>query len=295
MSVRAVIKSFVVSICCGLALASGASAQVAGAPAGATVPTMPPAIGAPPVGAAGAPAPTPETPDVSYLLGPDDVVEIEVLGRADYRTRARVGADGKIQVPFLGDVEASNRTARQLGEQIARALEAGGYFARPVMRVEIVGYASRYVVVLGAVGSPGLIPTNRAYRLSEIVARVGGIRGDGADHIIITSANGPERRILVKSMATGGAAEDPYVAAGDKIYVPTAEVFYMSGQINAPGAYPVNSDMTFRTAIARAGGLTEMGTDRRIKVTRGGQKLNKVDLDSKVQAGDIVVIGERLF
>lgn len=235
------------------------------------------------------------TPDQAYILGPDDVIEIEVMGRADFRTRARVGSDGKILLPFIGEVVAANKTAKQLGDDVGRALSAGGYYANPVMRVEVASYASRYVIVLGAVGSPGLVPINRAYRLSEIIARVGGVRGDGADHIVVRPENGPERKIQVRAMAMGDSSEDPYVAAGDKIYVPPAEVFYISGQVRSPGAYPANADMTFRMAIARSGGLTEMGSDRRLKVTRNGQEMKRVDLDSKVQAGDIVVIGERLF
>lgn len=234
-------------------------------------------------------------PDQDYILGPDDVVEIEVLGRADFRTRARIGTDGKVLLPFLGEVAAANRTTRQLGEEVARALEAGGYFAKPVMRVEIASYASRYVIVLGAVVSPGLVPVNRNYRLSEIMARVGGVRADGADHVIVRSEDGAERKVNLQAMATGGAADDPYVKAGDKIYSPTAEVFYISGQVKAPGTYPVATNMTFRMAVARGGGLTELGSDKRIKVTRGGQELGRVDLNSTIQPGDIVVVGERLF
>jgi polysaccharide export outer membrane protein len=245
----------------------------------------------PPANAAGAEQQAAE----GYILGPDDVVEVEVLGRTDFRVRAKVGADGKIQVPFLGDVEAANRTPKELGEQIAKALEAGGYFSHPVMRVEVVAFASRYVTVLGSVGAPGLVPINRPYRLSEIMARVGGIRGDGADHVILRSEGGQEREISMEAMATGGASEDPMVQAGDKIYVPQAEMFYISGQVRSPGTYPLGSDMTFRMAIARGGGLTEMGTDRRVKVTRGGQEIKKVDLDAKIQPGDIIVVGERLF
>lgn len=293
MLVRGLFPALVVMI--GGSLSSLAAAQTPAQPS----PTAPigPAAPASMVSASGVmeTSAASDAPDPNYVLGPDDVVEIEVLGRADFRARVRIQSDGKIQLPYLGDVEASNRTAKQLGEQVAQALEAGGYFAKPVMRVEIVGYASRYVTVLGAIGAPGLLPMNRAYRLSEIVARVGGVRADGADYIIIRSADGEENRYPVKAMSMGGASDDPYVAAGDKIFVPTAEVFFISGQINAPGAYPVGLDLTFRTAIARGGGLTQMGTERRVKVTRGGKEIKKVDLDSKVLPGDIIVIGERLF
>jgi polysaccharide export outer membrane protein len=240
-------------------------------------------------------APSASTPDQSYVLGPDDVVEVQVFGRADFATRARIGTDGKIQLPLLGDVEAANRTSRQLGDEIAAALERGGFFTKPVVRVEIVGYSSRYVTVLGSVSQPGLVPINRAYRLSEIIARVGGVRPDGADYVILRSASGGERKVFIKDLATGGASQDPYVQAGDKIFAPVAELFYISGQVKAPGSYPASSSMTFRMAIARGGGVTELGTDRRVKVTRDGKELKKVNLDDPVLAGDIIVVGERLF
>jgi polysaccharide export outer membrane protein len=281
MSIQAKIVQALVALCCLVAVPPSAFAQ----PAAPTSEPMQSTISTSAV----------EPPDRKYILGPDDVVEIEVLGRSDFHVRAKLGADGKIQLPYLGDFEAANRTARELGDHIAKALEAGGYFQNPVMRVEIVGYASRYAVVLGAVGSPGLVPINRAYRLSEIIARVGGIRADGADKITIRPENGAERQITVNDMATGDETKDPYVSAGDKIYVPTAPVFYISGQVKAPGSYPLNSEMTFRMAIARGGGLTDMGSEKRVKVTRDGEELGKVSLDSKVLPGDIVVIGERLF
>ena len=47
-------------------------------------------------------------------------------------------------------------------------------------------------------------------------------------------------------------------------------------------------------AIAQAGGVTASGSDRRVQVTRGASKV-KVDLGYKVEAGDVIVIGERLF
>lgn len=264
-----------------MAFSTAASAQ----PAPAAVPGTPPA----PVAVQGI------TPDQSYVLGADDVVELEVLGRSDFRTRARVGADGKILVPYLGAVEASNRTVSALAEELSKALEAGGYFMKPVLRAEVVSFASRYVTVLGAVSGPGLIPMNRPYRVSEIIARVGGIRADGADYVIIRPENGAEKRIYMKAMATGGADQDPFVAPGDKIYVPPAEVFYISGQVRGPGTMPISSDMTFAMAIAKAGGLTDLGSDKRLKVTRGGKKLDRVDLNAKVEPGDIIDVGERLF
>jgi polysaccharide biosynthesis/export protein len=236
-----------------------------------------------------------QTADQNYVIGPGDVVEVDLLERTDFSTKAKVASDGMIQLPYIGAIAASNRTTQQLSEEVRAALVKGGFFERPNLSVQVVSFASRYVTVLGAVGAPGLVPIDRAYHLSEIIARVGGVREGGADYVVVRPAKGPERRLSVKELATGDASEDPYVSPGDTIYSPVAELFYISGQVKAPGAYSVVSDMTLRMAIGRGGGLTDLGSDRGVKITRGGKRIDKPDLDSKIEPGDVIVIGERLF
>lgn len=231
----------------------------------------------------------------SYILGPDDVIEVSVLGRTDFTTRAKIEADGTIQLPYLGTVHAADMTSEELREQVRAALEKGGYFTKPILTVNIVSYASRYVTVLGSVVTPGLVPVDRPYHLSELLARVGGAKENSADYVVLRSGKAPERHLLIKTLATGDESQDPFVAPGDKIYVPSAELFYISGQIKAPGAYALSSDMTLRMAISRGGGLTDSGSDRHIQLTRAGKRVAKIDLEQKIQPGDVIVIGERLF
>ena len=233
--------------------------------------------------------------DKTYILGPADVIEVSVLGRNEYTTRSRISEDGTIQLQYLGVVNVAGKTAAKVSDEVAAALEKGGYFANPVVRVDVVSYASRYVTVLGNVGSPGLVPVDRAYHLSEIVARVGGIRESGADYVILRPQRGEERRITIATLATGAASDDPLVSPGDKIYSPPAEVVYVTGQVKAPGGFPIIQDMTVRMALSRAGGLTDSGSDKKVTITRKGKKIGRVDLDSKIQPGDVVLVGERLF
>jgi polysaccharide export outer membrane protein len=234
-----------------------------------------------------------DTSKEEYIIGPEDVVEVEVVGQPD-RSRVRVYTDGTIQMNLVGKMTAAGKTPRQLGTDIAAALKAGGYFADPVVNVEVVGFSSRYVTVLGAVGSPGLVPINRPYRLSEVMARVGGVREGAADYIIVRPETGPEKRYNVEKLASGDSSQDPMVAAGDKIFAPTAEVFYLTGQVKSPGTYPIKTDMTIAQAIARGGGLTDSGTDKNVKVTRGGKTM-KLRPTDKVEPGDVLLINERLF
>ena len=228
-----------------------------------------------------------------YVLGPEDVIEVEVVGQPD-RTRARIYTDGTIQLNLIGKLAAAGKTPRELSAEIAAALRSGGFYANPIINVEVSSYASRYVTVLGAVATPSLVPINRPYRLSEILARVGGVNGTAADFLVVRSEDGQEARFIIADLAAGDASKDPFVKAGDKIYAPVAEVFYISGQVNSPGAFPVRTDLTIRQAIARAGGLTMSGTDKKVEVNRDGKKM-KLTGDAKVEPGDVLVIGERLF
>ena len=232
--------------------------------------------------------------DQTYILGPADVVEVSVLDRKDFAARSRIAEDGTIQLPLLGTFLATGKTTVGLADAVAKALETAGYFAKPIVKVEIVSFASRYVTVLGNFGTPGLLPVDRAYRLSEVLARVGGVRESGSDYIELRPVNGPMRSISIKTLAIGDSTQDPYVAPGDKIYSPNAELIYVSGQVAAPNTYRLAEDMTVRLAIARAGGLNAQGSDKKVTLTRAGKKI-KVNLETKLQAGDVIVIGERLF
>lgn len=232
--------------------------------------------------------------NAGYVLGPDDVVEVSVLGQPEFTTRSRIRADGTIVLPYVGSTAVAGDTPVSLAKRIAGVLKAGGYYSNPIVSIEIAGFASRYVIVLGAVAQPGLQPVDRPYRVSEIVARAGGIRGDGADFVIVRREKGGELKLPFEKLATGDATDDPFVLPGDKVYVPPAETYYIYGQINSPGVYPLRDKLTLRKAIARSGGLGAAGSEKKISVYRDGKKTS-LALDEPILPDDVVVVGQRSF
>ncbi|HEX7945996.1 MAG TPA: SLBB domain-containing protein [Phenylobacterium sp.] len=280
------IRTFYVALVVGLFAAVAVQAQTP-----ATQPTPNPGASAVPIGAQTGVA---DTTSSAYVLGRDDVIEVGLIGGGYPGGRVRVQADGTVQLPFIGKVQVADHTTAEVSEMVRKALQQGQFFSEPIVQVEVVGYASRYIVVLGAVGNPGLIPMNRPYRMSEILARVGGVRDGAADYLNVRSADGKERQILIKDLATGDTTQDPYVQAGDKIYAPMAEVFYISGKVTSPGAFAVTNGITVSMAIAKAGGLAENGSDKKVDVTRAGKKV-KLNLTDKVEPGDVIVVGEKMF
>jgi polysaccharide biosynthesis/export protein len=229
----------------------------------------------------------------SYRIGTGDVLEIGVVGREDYKARVQVLDDGNVQLPLINNVQAAGRTVLELRDAVGTALRSGGYFVNPAINVTVVNYSSRYVTVLGQVTSPGLVPIDRAYRLSEIIARVGGVNGTSVDRVSVTRQDGNTAEYRIADLATSG--QDPFVADGDKIFVAPAKTFYIYGQVNAPGTYPIDPNMTLRMALARAGGLTNLGSEKRVRMTRGDEELRRVPLSETLREGDVIVVGERFF
>lgn len=257
-----------------------------------TAPSFAQAATAAPAPAA-APAPSVNLND-GYVIGVGDVVEIAVLGREEFKPRVQVQVDGTVQLPYLHSVMASNLTVIQLRERVSKLLRDGGYYVDPVVSVTVVSFASRYVTVLGEFSAPGLVPVDRAYRVSEILARAGGARATAGDELVLRRVTGEEIVLQLEALSRGGPNEDPLVQPGDKLFIGAAPNFYIYGQVNAPGAYRVERGMTLRMALARGGGLTERGSASKLSVYRNG-KLVRVTLDTTLQGGDTVVVGERFF
>jgi polysaccharide biosynthesis/export protein len=254
-----------------------------------------PSQSAPQPGTAAPPAPLVSDPD--YALGEGDVVEVLVVGSGEFNTRVRVARDGSVVLPLIGPVPAAGQSPSALAEKVSAALKAGGYYANPIVRVELIGIRSRYVTVLGNVSAPGLLPLDRPYRLSEILARVGGKTAAGVEYVVLTRASGESKRYTIERLATGGFDDDPAVAAGDKIWVPPAEVevFYLTGEVKNPGTFNLQGETSVRIALAKAGGLTENGSDKRIKLVRGGKTIKGANLETKIEPGDVITVNARLF
>jgi polysaccharide biosynthesis/export protein len=283
-----------------LGAAAPAYAQTAKAPpTGAGASPAVPTPATPPLGAApGAPSDTtPIIVDQTFALGIGDVVDIGVVGRADFNNRVRISAEGTILLPLLGRMKVMGLTTTDLAQQIQDALAKGGFYSNPVVRVEVAGLSSRYATVLGNVSSPGLLPLDRTYHLSDVVARVGAHAGEGSNFVVLTRSDGSSKKYSIEDLATGAGGADPVVMPGDKIYVPaaTSEVFYISGQVKNPGPFPMSKELTVREAIAKGGGLTDMGTEKKVKIYRKNVAVKDVKLDTRLEAGDIVQVGERLF
>ena len=74
--------------------------------------------------------------------------------------------------------------------------------------------------------------------------------------------------------------------------------FYIIGEVKSPSSYAYVDGMTYLTAVAIAGGYTYRAKKDNVYVVRGadpGREEIKLDVNDKVQPGDIIRVAERMF
>lgn len=74
--------------------------------------------------------------------------------------------------------------------------------------------------------------------------------------------------------------------------------FYAIGQVRRPGAYGYSAGLTVEKALALAGGMTALASQRKIFILREGQPVEKrtrATLDTLVFPGDTLMVEEGLF
>src|ERR1041385_5549238 len=112
-------------------------------------------------------------PGQEYVIGPSDVVEVSVLKMPELSREYRVSADGTIEMPFLGPIQAEKTTSRELAATITKQLQAG-YLVDPQVSV-FVAKVNRQYFVQGAVRLPGVYNIEGRPTLLELLTIAGGL------------------------------------------------------------------------------------------------------------------------
>jgi polysaccharide export outer membrane protein len=241
---------------------------------------------------------------LSYTIGAEDHLSITVADEAELTGKYRVDTDGSFTFPFLGRVEAAGKTLSELQAAITVSL-ANGFLRNPQVRVEVDQVRSRSVFVTGEVRNPNeYAMTSGTMTLLQALALAGSPTSNASSEVIVSRQ--PDKpggaleiiRLNRRDLELGRAGYDMVLRPGDIINVPTAQRFYVDGQVRNPGYYVLEAGMTIQQAVVLAGGLNERGSDRGISVTRtvDGKSVDvPVKMTDRVQANDIVRIRARFF
>jgi polysaccharide export outer membrane protein len=161
------------------------------AQAGKTPPANSPQVfDAPKVTTAGAEPTAQAVNPTTYLIGPEDVLHIEVFRDADMTRTVNVRPDGKITMPLIDDVQAEGLTPERLGAQLKEALTQ--FLNSPQVTVSVWAVNSKSFTVTGRVNRVGKWPLVTPIRVFDAIGLAGGFL-DFADEKHVQIVRGGER------------------------------------------------------------------------------------------------------
>lgn len=236
---------------------------------------------------------------------------------------------GYVDVPYIGEVPALGRTAKELAYQIKARLEVDFFHQATVHISQQLGENVRgEFTILGEVREPGKhkIPSDQIFYVSDAVLAAGNFSMNADTDAVTVVRQDPkdpnaELRFIVDVggiMQTGKYEYDMPIQPNDLILVPKLQhaggQVYITGEVKTPGLYTIPNDQTFTVsrAILAAGGFTEWARADKVKLIRATDELSPeertliVDVqrilednihsfDPVVKPGDVIRVEEKLF
>ena len=250
-----------------------------------------------------------------YEVGPGDVLDIAVFGNDDLSRVPTVQTNGSITFPLLGEVQVAGLTVAEVQRKITNLL-AKDYLVNPQVEVKVKEYQSQYVSVVGEVNSPGRKPIRGRMRLLDALIESGGFKTTSSGEVLITRTDGSfddGKKAITVRISQSATIQDTInlelrLKNGDIISALPKSFVTVDGEVNRPGRYPIESDLTVTGAVSLAGGRTRFGSGsvklRRIDPQSGKVSVIEVDIkdvqngkkpDVAVLPNDVVSVSRRVF
>src|ERR1700723_1234596 len=228
----------------------------------------------------------------SLLIGPGDLLHLQVYDTPEMEQRARVTDAGNIPFSFLGNVGVAGLTPEHAAKEIESRLVAAGVMLHPQVTVRVEAYATQNASVMGQVVKPGIYEIDTGRKVVDVLALAGGLTDMADRHITIERFGAAKQKVdyYFSNAAVAAFSQDPLGYPGDTVIVPKAAVVYVLGDVSKPGGYPIstnNSRMMVLQAIALAGYANHtaaVGKSRLVRATATG--VEEIDLEvSAIQKG----------
>jgi polysaccharide biosynthesis/export protein len=242
----------------------------------------------------------------SLLIGPGDLVQVDVLDTPEMEQQVRVSDSGTISLAYVGTVQVAGETPAKAAALIQSLLIQKEVMRHPQVTVRIQEYATQDVSVLGQVKSPGSYSIATPQTVLKVLSLAGGLSEVADRHITIRrKQDGKETTYYVANDAKDALEDVPIVRPGDIILVPRAPMIYILGDVSRPGGYAIatnDSHLSILQAIAMAGSANKTSVQshvRLIRTTPSGQVETPVHLDAiekgkqpdiAMQANDILYV-----
>jgi polysaccharide export outer membrane protein len=164
--------------------------------------------------------PEADTVPTDYAISPGDLINVRVFNQDAMTTRARVRADGKISMPFVGDVLVAGKPPAVAAREIEISLKS--FINAPNVTVTVEEFTPATVSVVGEVAKPGTVVIERGATVLTALAAAGGLTENAARDDIYVLRERPTAlriRFTYDSLTQNPPSRTFRLRAGDVIVV----------------------------------------------------------------------------
>ena len=234
----------------------------------------------------------------NYVLGPGDVLVVDIYGGSQESQRLTVSPEGDVYVPEFGPIQVSGLQIRAAQNRIRQRL--GRYFQNSDIRITLGQTRSIQVNVLGEVRVPGTYTLSSLSTVYHALYRAGGVSNLGTLRNIKLYRQGKLVTVVdvYEFIFNGRLAGNVPLQDNDVIQVDTYDCMVnISGYVKRPMFYELRSTESISTLLKYCGGFTSDAHKQTVRVNRNAEKMKNVfnidefDFSSfKLRDGDSVSV-----
>lgn len=238
----------------------------------------------------------------SYVIGPGDVLVIDIYGASQKTFQLTVSPEGAVNVPGYGPVQVSGLTVAAAQNKVRSSV--GARYSSSAVKLSVGQTRTILVSVMGEVKVPGTYHLSAFASVFHALYMAGGINELGTLRNIHVFRNGHLVTTVdvYEYILHGRLAGNIRLQEGDVIQVGTYDCLVgASGNVKRPMFYEMRKTESVATLLEYAGGLTGDAYQKSVRLTRHhGEKYGVFNIGEFEQAtfhlvdGDIVEVGSML-
>lgn len=278
------------------------------------------------------------SPEEDYLIGPSDIIEIRIEDAPELSGTFRLDSKGTVKLPIAGSIDAAGKRTDEVADEIAGRLR-GGYLVNPIVTVFMRQSNSRAYFIQGAVRRPGIYQIEGRPSLLKLITIAGGladnygstafimrekrktevapeeeqkINGDEKKTVESNRQTEPDRsepeeysvsKVNINNLLRGNLDQNLSIEAGDIVHIPSADGFFVAGEVKSPGYFILKEGTTLRQAVSLAQGINYQADSKKSIIFREDATGKRVEIpidiasvmsgkspDMEIFANDIIMV-----
>ncbi len=226
-----------------------------------------------------------------YIIGPGDMVQVQLFGKDNAEYTLPVGRDGTLNFPGIGPVPVAGLRFPELKDNLMQRVEQQLIGVRAT--VSLGPLRSIRIFVLGDVQQPGSYTVSGLSTMTNALLVSGGVKPIGSLRNIQLKRNGAviTHLDLYDLLLRGDTRADARLQPGDVIFVPPiGATVGVAGEVKRPAIYEIKHEKTLEDVLAFSGGLLSTAYPTGAQLERINQQRERILLDVNLSMPAVLTI-----